>query len=36
MEGYKYRRYEMECYKCYESTEGMRWSVISVMRVQKV
>ena len=26
----------MECYKCYESTEGMRWSVISVMRVQKV
>ena len=26
----------MECYKCYESTEGMRWRVISVMRVQKV
>ena len=26
----------MECYKCYESTEGMRWSVISVLRVQKV
>ena len=26
----------MECYKCYESTEGRRRSVISVMRVQKV